>query len=250
VGTDRTDLLERQYANAQNLITRIALHERFSTSSEPFPRWVFDHLQLPERADILEVGCGNGNLWAANRERIPSGWRLTLTDFSQGMIDEAQRRLGDVAIYVVADVQELPFASGSFDSVIANHMLFHVPNRERAFAEIARVLRSGGIVIATTNGLDHLRELRAHSEQWSRSFGFENGGPQLERFFRDVELELFPDSLEVTEIEPLLDFVRSLASPSSDEDLAELAAQAEAEIARRGSFHVTKSTGLFRGRKP
>jgi cyclopropane fatty-acyl-phospholipid synthase-like methyltransferase len=82
VGTDPTYLLEQQYATAQNLKTRIALHERFSTSSQPFPRWVFDHLRLPERADILEVGCGNGNLWAANRERIPSGWRLTLTDFS------------------------------------------------------------------------------------------------------------------------------------------------------------------------
>jgi SAM-dependent methyltransferase len=248
--TDRSFLLERQYATAQNLVTRIALHERFSTSSEPFPRWVFDHLQLPERADILEVGCGNGNLWAANRERIPSGWRLTLTDFSQGMIDEAQSRLGDLATYRVADIQELPFASGSFDSVIANHMLYHVPDRERAFAEIARVLRSDGIVIATTNGLDHLRELRAHPEQWSRSFALENGAPQLERFFRDVEVELLPDSLEVTEIEPVLDFVRSLGTPSSEDDLAKLAAQARAEIARRGSFHVTTSTGLFRARKP
>jgi ubiquinone/menaquinone biosynthesis C-methylase UbiE len=248
--TDRSSLLERQYATAQNLRTRIALHERFSTGSQPFPRWVFDHLQLPERADILEVGCGNGNLWAANRERIPSGWRLTLTDFSQGMIDEAQSRLGDLATYGVADIQELPFASGAFDSVIANHMLYHVPDLDRAFAEVARVLRTGGIVIATTNGLDHLRELRTHSEQWSRSFALENGAPQLERFFRDVEVERFPDSLEVTEIEPLLDFVRSLATPSSDDALSELAAQAGAEIARRGSFHVTTATGLFRAHKP
>jgi ubiquinone/menaquinone biosynthesis C-methylase UbiE len=247
VGTDRTELLERQYATAQNLVTRIALHERFSTSSEPFPRWVFDRLRIPARADVLEVGCGNGNLWAANRDRIPSGWRLTLTDFSQGMLEEAQGRLGDLATYEVADIEELPFASASFDSVIANHMLYHVPDLERAFAEIARVLRSGGIVIATTNGLDHLRELRAHSHQWSRSFGLENGAAQIERFFRDVEVELFPDSLEVTEIEPLLDFVRSLGR---HKDLAELVAHAAADIARDGSFHVTTATGLFRAHKP
>lgn len=249
MGTDRAELLQRQYRTAENLQARIVLHERFSTSPEPFPRWVFDRVQLPARADILEVGCGNGNLWAANRERIPSGWRLTLTDFSQGMIDEVQTRLGDSATYGVADIQELPFTSGSFDSVIANHMLYHVPDLEQALAEIARVLRPGGIVIATTNGLDHLRELRAHSVQWSRSFALENGAPQLERFFRDVEVELFPGALEVTEIEPVLDFVRSLGTPSSD-DLAKLAAQARAEIARRGSFHVTTLTGLFRGVKP
>jgi ubiquinone/menaquinone biosynthesis C-methylase UbiE len=247
VGTDRTELLERQYATAQNLVTRIALHQHFSTSSEPFPSWVFDRLRIPARADVLEVGCGNGNLWAANRDRIPSGWRLTLTDFSPGMLEEAERRLGDLATYEVADIQELPFASDSFDSVIANHMLYHVPDLERAFAEIARVLRSGGIVIATTNGLDHLRELRAHSQQWSRSFGLENGAAQIERFFRDVEVELFPDSLEVTEIEPLLDFVRSLGR---HKDLAELAARAAADIARDGSFHVTTATGLFRAHKP
>jgi ubiquinone/menaquinone biosynthesis C-methylase UbiE len=173
-----------------------------------------------------------------------------LTDFSEGMVDEAESRLGDLATYGVADIQELPFASESFDAVIANHMLYHVPDLERAFDEMARVLRSGGILIATTNGLDHLRELRTHSEQWSRSFALENGAPQLERFFRDVEVERRPDALEVTDIEPLLDFVRSLSTSSSEDELATLAANADAEIARTGSFHVTTSTGMFRARKP
>ena len=154
MGTDRTYLLEQQYATAQNLKTRIALHERFTTSSQPFPRWVFDRLRIPARADVLEVGCGNGNLWAANRDRIPSGWRLTLTDFSQGMVEEAQRRLGDLATYEVADIQELPFASGSFDSVIANHMLYHVPDLERAFGEIERVLRSGAKRLIPRHDID------------------------------------------------------------------------------------------------
>jgi ubiquinone/menaquinone biosynthesis C-methylase UbiE len=248
--TDRSFLLERQYRTAQNLNARIELHERFSTNPEPFPRWVFDRLRLSSEADILEVGCGNGNLWAANRDRIPAGWRLTLTDISRGMIDEASERLGELASYCVADVQELPFVSDSFDAVVANHMLFHVPDRERALTEITRVLRPGGSAIATTNGSEHLRELDVRSERWSRSFGLENGRAQLERFFRDVEVERFPDSLEITEIEPLLRYVRSLATPESDEDLARLAKDAEAAIARHGCLRVTKSVGLFRGRKP
>ena len=203
------------------------------------------------RSDVLEVGCGNGNLWYANLDRIPPGLRLTLTDFSEGMIGEARARLGGLATYSVADVQELPFADASFDLVIANHMLFHVPDRERALDEIARALRSGGDVVATTNGRDHLRELRVPgSEQWSRNFGLENGPAQLARHFVDVEVELFPDSLEVTEIEPLLDFVRSLVTPATDRGLAQLAAEAEAAIAREGSFHIKKAVGVLRARKP
>jgi ubiquinone/menaquinone biosynthesis C-methylase UbiE len=251
VGTDRAFLLERQYRTAENLETRIALHERFSTNPEPFPRWIFDRLPHEAEADILEAGCGNGNLWHANRERIPPGWRLTLTDFSEGMIEQARGRLGDLATYRVADVQELPFADESFDLVIANHMLFHVPDRERALAEIARVLRPGGVVIATTNGRDHLRELRAAgSLQWSRNFGLENGPAQLARFFTQVEVELFPDSLEVTEVEPLLDFARSLATHGSEEGLARLAKAAESAIARDGSFRISKAVGLLRAGKP
>jgi ubiquinone/menaquinone biosynthesis C-methylase UbiE len=251
VGTDRAFLLERQYRTAQNLETRIALHERFSTNPESFPRWVFDRLRLELTADVLEVGCGNGNLWYSNRDRIPPGLRLTLTDFSEGMIGEARARLGGLATYLVADVQELPFADSCFDLVIANHMLFHVPDRERAVDEIARVLRSGGVLVATTNGRDHLRELRTSGkEQWSRSFGLENGPAQLVRRFTDVEVVPFPNSLEVTQVEPLLDFVRSLVTPIGDEELAQLATDAEASIAREGTFHVTTAVGLLRGRKP
>jgi len=227
------------------------LHERFSTNPEPFPRWVFDRLPLASAADVLEVGCGNGNLWYANRDRIPPALRLMLTDFSEGMVDEARGRLGDLATYRVADVQELPFADESFDLVVANHMLFHVPDRRRALGEIARLLRPDGVLIATTNGRDHLRQLgTAWSARWSRRFGLENGPAQLARYFTDIEVELFPDSLEVTEIEPLLDFVRSLVTVPAEDDVAHLRAEAEAAIARNGFFHVTKAAGLIRSRKP
>jgi ubiquinone/menaquinone biosynthesis C-methylase UbiE len=250
VGTDRTFLLERQYRTSDNLETRIAFHERFSTNPEPFPRWVFDRLPSVPEAEILEVGCGTGNLWHSNRDRIPSGWRLTLTDLSGGMVEKARVRLGDIASYGVADVQELPFADASFDLVVANHMLFHVPDRERALDEIARVLRPAGAIVATTNGVDHLRELRASgSDQWSRSFGLENGPAQLERVFTAVEVEHFRDAVELTEVEPLVEFVRSLGSVP-DDHIERLAAQAEAAIARDGSFHVSKASGLLRARKP
>jgi ubiquinone/menaquinone biosynthesis C-methylase UbiE len=251
VGTDQTFLLEQQYRTAENLETRIALHERFSTNPEPFPRWVFDRLPSAKTADVLEVGCGNGNLWYANRDRIPPGWRLTLSDLSEGMVEQTRRRLGDRAHYRVADVQQLPFANDSFDLVIANHMLYHVPEPGRALGEIARVLTSGGVLVATTNGRNHLRELRAAgAPRWSRTFTLENGPAQLAPFFTYVEAQHYRDSLDVTEVEPVIDFVRSLVADVPDEDIAKLADAAEAGIARQGAFHITTATGLLSGRKP
>ena len=152
--------VEAQYASADNLRARIYLHERFSTNPHPYPRWVFDGYDFGAEADVLEVGCGDGMIWRENLDRIPDGWRLTLTDLSEGMIAEARRALGDRAGYAAARVEELPFEDDSFDAVIANHMLFHVEDRGQAFAEIRRVLRPGGAFLSTTVGCDHLRELR------------------------------------------------------------------------------------------
>jgi SAM-dependent methyltransferase len=175
------------------------------------------------------------------------------------MVDAAAAALGARADYAVADARSLPFGDESFDAVIANHVLFHLPERERALAEIRRVLRPGGTLVGTTVGRGHLQELRdlqADRENvfWSESperFGLETAAPQLERFFVDVAIEPFPDSLAVTETEPLVDFVRSLQTPGLDEDgLAAIEARVQREIDRSGSFHVTKAIGRFRARKP
>jgi ubiquinone/menaquinone biosynthesis C-methylase UbiE len=219
---------------------------------------VFEHYAFPEDADVLEVGCGDGSIWRQNLDRIPEGWRLTLTDMSEGMVAAAREALGDRAAYAVADVKELPFEDETFDAAVANHMLFHVADRPRALAELSRVLRPGGVLVGTMVGRDHFKETRAligeESVIWSESrerFGLETARPQLEQFFVDVEVEPFPDSLEVTEVEPLLDFVRSLDTPGlTDEHLREIGRVAEEAIRADGAFHITKSSGRFRARKP
>ena len=51
--------LAEQYKDAANLGARIALHARFSTAEVNWYRWVFDYLELPEAARVLELGCGS-----------------------------------------------------------------------------------------------------------------------------------------------------------------------------------------------
>lgn len=262
---DQRYLRQQQYHDATNFNARIALHERFSTGAQRWPRWAFEQLRLPAQSRILEIGCGTGNLWRANAERIPAGWDVTLSDFAPGMLAAARDSLATVAHplrFVLLDAQAIPFAAASFDAVIANHMLYHVPNRPRALAEIRRVLRPGGTLYAATNGQRHLAELHALAARvdpalaaWGgrldRPFLLETGGDELARCFDPVTLARHEDGLVVTEAEPLVAFVASMSSVAlTAEQHAALHAAATQAIARDGALRITKDPGMFVAVRP
>ena len=258
-------LRAEQYKDASNLDARIALHERFSVNRKGWVRWLFEQLELPARSDVLEVGCGPAELWVKNADRIPAGWEILLSDFSHGMLGEAQDRLRAVdheLAFEVIDAGQIPLPDESFDCVIANHMLYHVPDRPRALAEIKRVLRPGGLLFASTLSGDTLEEMgeavrwattRANFQQqrMAGKFLLDNGAAQLEPFFPEVEVREYEDALEITETEPLLDYYRSmiLDEPLREDELGAIAARVSEVIDERGSFHVRKRSGVFRAVK-
>src|SRR4051812_24532278 len=111
---DQGYLRGEQYRDSGNLRTRMALHERFSINSFGWHRWVFDHLALASGSRVLELGCGPGRLWLENADRLPTGLRPTLSDYSLGMAQEARQNLHAAApaVPVVAanvDIQAIPF---------------------------------------------------------------------------------------------------------------------------------------------
>lgn len=265
-GTDQQYLRTRQYHNAANLSARASLHERFSTNPTGWHAWVFDHLTLPSSARVLELGGGPGWLWANNVERIPPGWQVTLSDFSPGMVQEAQLNLRDHIErfgFEVIDAQAIPYDNATFDAVVANHMLYHVPNRAAAIAEIHRVLKPGGLLIAATNGANHLRQIRElvlgfdpqaqviHGFGVGLDFTLENGRDQLARAFADIKLRLYEDALVVTEVAPLVAYILSSpARPASIEArLADFTQYLQNEMTPTGAITITKDTGLFIARR-
>lgn len=258
-------LLTEQYRNASNLSARARLHERFGTNPQTWHRWYFEQLELPENARILELGCGPGWLWWENRERVRPVWEVLLTDFSPGMLDEARRNLsglGRPPRFECVDAQAIPFADASCDAVLANHMLYHVPDRQRAFAEIRRVLKPDGCLYAATNGVRHLREIselvravlpNGDPEQISMhasEFALENGAEQLAPHFSDVRMVPYEDSLRVTEVEPLLEYVLSLpvSKAVGAEQIEQLRSLITAQVAERGYLHIGKAVGVFQAR--
>lgn len=113
--TDPRYLRTDQYKDASNLNARIEIHRRFSTNDYPWQRWVFDHLNVPRRSCILDVGCGPAHLWLENKDRIPVGWTVMLGDLSSGMVRTARHNLGtnhDRFRYQVLDAHAPPSSIG------------------------------------------------------------------------------------------------------------------------------------------
>lgn len=269
---DQKYLLSDQYKDASNLDARAQLHVRFSTNPYGWMPWVFDQLTLLPASRILELGCGPGYLWRDNMQRIPEGWDITLTDLSPGMLEQAKKNLADSPRqfkFETADAQYLSFEDESFDAVIANHMLYHVPDRNKAFAEIRRVLRPRGRFYAATIGISHMAELNElvgrfdpdllsldGNTLWggsaAESFLLENGADQISQWFPKVELRRYNDALVVTEAEPLVNYIVSGGSVGAAlvrEKRAQFTRFVEQELAEKGAIRITKDSGIFEAQK-
>ena len=258
--SDQEFLLTDQYKDASNLDARIQLHQGFSTNKYGLQRWAFDQFNLPPVCRILDLGCGPANLWIENLDRIPDGWDITLTDFSPGMVEQAQENLGNCGrpfAFGLVDAQSIPYDDASFDAVIANHMLYHVPDRAKALSEMRRVLRPGGRFYTSTVGETHTRELFEIVNRFDPedkflhevpSFTLENGAPQLAPWFSEITLHRYEDDLKITEAEPLIAYVMSMVEAKSvftDDKLGQLIAYAKGQIAAHGAIRITKDTGMF-----
>lgn len=259
-------LQHNQYRTSSNLDARAGLHRQFSTADVRWQPWVFDWLALTPGMRVLECGCGPGWLWRENMNRIPANCHITLTDLSPGMVAEAEAALagsGHRFEFQQASIQALDFADGTFDVVVANHMLYHVPDLPQALAEVQRVMKENGRLVAATNGNKHMVELadlvpdalkkavsslRMRGQGEMLAFRLENGRAILEPYFDTVELHLYDDSLWITEVEPLLAYAFSMISP--DENVPETAVTQlreawAAKIEADGGIRISKHSGVF-----
>lgn len=162
-------------------------------------------------ARVLEVGCGWGELavWLAR----DTGAEVVATDLSPRMVELACERGVNATL---ADVQELPFADDAFDVAVAAWMLYHVPDLDRGLAELARVLRPGGRLVAATNSVFHLFELRelVGSGRSSITFSRESGEELLAPHFASVRREDVDGVLEFATRAEVEEYVRASISMS------------------------------------
>src|SRR5207244_2595634 len=135
-------LVAAEYADEARLRARVEAQTAWATgidARKPAVRAVVE--AAPSR--VLEVGCGWGELaeWIAR----DTGAEVVAVDLSPRMVDLARERGVDARL---GDVQDLQFDEGEFDVAVAAWMLYHVPDLERGIAELQRVLRPGGLLVA------------------------------------------------------------------------------------------------------
>lgn len=259
-------LITEQYKDSSNFVARIELNRKFSTNPQPLTRWLFDQMDFHRSSRVLELGCGNAILWRTNKDKIGADEKIVLTDFSEGMLDDAKKLLGslrDRFEYKVMDAENIGFPENSFDIVIANLMLYHVPNRKEAFNQITKVLTDNGSFYASTFGRNNMKELNELVQEFypqlnsletlSNRFGLENGKSQLENYFEQVKITEYSDHLEITDAQPVIDYFISFAGNKSDlnhDKIESMRSYINGIIEDEGSMKVTKEIGLFTAVEP
>lgn len=101
-------------------------------------------MDLPPARTVLDVAAGNGNATLAFARR---GCEVTSTDYVEALLSEGQIRADAEGLevrYQVADVEELPYAAGTFDAVVSTFGVMFAPNQARSASEMLRVCRPGG----------------------------------------------------------------------------------------------------------
>ncbi|HEY3184181.1 MAG TPA: class I SAM-dependent methyltransferase [Gaiellaceae bacterium] len=179
------DVVRTQYEHERNLRARQALYEESEGSDPREVAWNAITEADPHR--VLEVGGGPGEV--SERMMLELGADVSFVDISPRMVELARAR--GIADARVGDVQELPFEDETFDTAVAAWMLYHVPDIDRALAELARVLLPGGRLVAVTNAFEHLHELRElvgwRPSDFESVFNRANGAELLGRHFDLVE---------------------------------------------------------------
>ena len=248
-------VMEKQYGTADRLNTRISIHTKYSVNKQGFGSWITEHYRFPEHASVLELGCGTGDMWKGKRELIARCGRLVLSDFSAGMLDKARETLRDEngIDYQVIDIQDIPYPDHSFDAVIANMMLYHVPDLSKGLGEVRRVLKKGGTFYCATFGENGMMEYIGSlfsdygiKSQVNAAFTLQNGKEKLLPFFPEVETALYEDALAVTDVEDLVDYIFSLTGMSDLRNLPrETVRSVLASNMVDGVLRVPKEYGMF-----
>ncbi|MGR6998324.1 class I SAM-dependent methyltransferase [Yinghuangia aomiensis] len=253
------------------------VHNAFRTNPTSMLDHMTAHLALTGTENLLDLGCGNGFVLEHLRPHLAGG-SITGLDIALAVLDAARDRLRGTATactWIEGSADDLSMlGDDTFDRVMANYMIHYVPDLDRCFTEVRRVMRPGGIFQLTTDRTDSMLEMyqvhfaaltamAAPQHLFKASpkgrLSLTNGADMLGRHFEQVDTVTWQDQLRFTDPEPFMRFYETghnhcCASSEEDEHLTEdffaelrdrVRAQVTEAIVTQGYFAVTKFTGSF-----
>ena len=256
--SSKTVIME-QYKNTNNLKLRKGLHEKYSVNKVGFSKWMFEQYPFRAKMKVLELGSGRGELWNFYFENdILQGYEMdiTLSDFSDGMVDHLQNSYRGKRISVKKiDILDIPYENDSFDIIMANSMLYHVKDIDLALSEVKRVLKKNGLFYCSTFGLNGMTQYLYHAldeldipydHKSNISFTLQNGMQLLKKHFTKVERYNYEDALEIDKVEDYLEYIYSMASMQGlDQKYYDSLLNYFNSQKVNGYLHVPKEYGMF-----
>lgn len=158
------------------------------------------------------------------------------------------------------DANDISFKQDTVDVVIANHMLYHIDDVDGVLKSVSNILKNGGKFYAATNGESNMSELWTILRNLGierkycihSTFSLENGRELLEKYFQEVEMREYVDSLYIDNLEDLYYYMESLPSVQ-DSGIAfekrKVLEYLESVSDENGGILLPKKVGLFVGTK-
>ena len=256
--TDKGLLVGSAYADDRHLAARQSIYQWQQ------PRYDLPGIVTAELAQVhgtvLDIGCGNGR-FITRLHRDRPDLRVVGTDISAGILHDVPRPVA------VADAQALPFADQAADAVLALHMLYHVQDIPAAINELARVMKPGALLLASTNSDEDKHEL---DQLWSRAaadvlgtaegphrvslsarFSLEKAPELLGTVFQDIRTIYLPGTIQLTDPSPIIAHLASYEAWTEQlgvpfqPTLDRAHELASAAIADQGHFEITCLGGIL-----
>ena len=262
---DPKAMAEQRFRGADACLSNADIIERYATDVEATTETLLKAI-CPERADarICELGFGLGWLLEELAKEFPEASLVGL-DQSPGMAAHVRELLGAKAAVAQGDMERLPFADGSFDTVATCWTLYFMTDIDATLEEIKRTIRPGGKLVASTVAPDHQIELdelyHAAVEtalgprppvDVTKRFNLESGFPYVERHFRAVEVREWRGEIILPDVATLISYwkgggARWLLGDDTERVEPEIVSLGEEWLARDGEMRVTRHGGAIVG---
>ena len=219
VGNDQAHLKEKSYKTAEKLNVRILTHQKYTEPKIDFYNWVLGQLEWDGTETVVDVGCGSG-LYADKAAKLSTHYYAC--DLSHGMLLDGAAN-GHQCVNL--DAMTLPLPDDSADVILANHMIYHIPDQKKGVAEFRRVLKPSGKMTAVTNAdssMNELKKLRTAAmrriqpdavsierNMVSTNFKLETGDQVLKTAFATVEKRVLESWLVFPDPQPVIDYIAS-----------------------------------------
>ena len=209
--------------------------------NEKWFQWTFDKLALTEGMHILDMGCGHGNLWVKNWNRIPAGTTITLVDKRNVCIEylkefyrDHKRFLQDHVTFqfMVADMETNWKIEETYDRVVANHLWKFIEQPEKLMERVKKVLHPGGFLFSTYSVYGLLEAIQEVLDQTGILLDLRERilqkkeerlmlEDQMRRCFERVDLETFSNRVEgLDHPEDLLAYIKNCEGRLAEEHRA------------------------------